>query len=211
MGNEPCLPQKRKSLHTSEPSAQPPRSQTSEPHTRRFDAVEPQIGWLLPCLAAVLRADAGFSILYSGNLARKMPLNGGQDSEGLRGTPVTQRRPNHERRKWVRLPLAIPVFVRSMGENEKESLEFATALNVSAGGALVVVRRCPVAAATSVTLEIPSAPLADGTSLPKASRTLRARIVRITHSEGYHLLGLKFSKPLISNSGPRPRKVLSPL
>jgi hypothetical protein len=98
-----------------------------------------------------------------------------------------------------------------MGENEKESLEFATALNVSAGGALVVVRRCPVASATSVTLEIPSAPLADGTSLPKASRTLRARIVRITHSEGYHLLGLKFSKPLISSSSARPRKVLSPL
>jgi hypothetical protein len=98
-----------------------------------------------------------------------------------------------------------------MGENDKESLEFATALNVSAGGALVVVRRCPVASATSVTLEIPSAPLADGTSLPKASRTLRARIVRITHSEGYHLLGLKFAKPLIPSTGSRPGKVLSPL
>ena len=41
-----------------------------------------------------------------------------------------------ERRKWARLPLAIPVFVRSRDRKGKEFLEFATALNVSAGGML---------------------------------------------------------------------------
>ena len=46
-----------------------------------------------------------------------------------------------ERRKWTRLPLAIPVFVRSRDEKGKEFLEFATALNVSAGGMLVAMRR----------------------------------------------------------------------
>ena len=50
-------------------------------------------------------------------------------------------RPAGERRKWARLPLAIPVFVRTQGEDGKELLEFATALNVSAGGMLVAVRR----------------------------------------------------------------------
>ena len=47
----------------------------------------------------------------------------------------------NERRKWARLPLAIPVFVRSRDGKGKEFLEFATALNVSAGGMLVAIRR----------------------------------------------------------------------
>ncbi|MBV8894247.1 MAG: PilZ domain-containing protein [Acidobacteria bacterium] len=106
---------------------------------------------------------------------------------------------NIERRKWARLPLAIPVFVRSRDDKGKEFLEFATALNISAAGALVAVRRLlPVAAQLS--LEIPSAPLAATAKLPKALRTLRAKCVRVTHAEGYHLVGLKFSRPLLSDS-----------
>ena len=56
------------------------------------------------------------------------------------------------------MPLAIPVFVRSRDEKGKEFLEFATALNVSAGGVLVAVRRSlPLAA--QVLLEIAKLPL----------------------------------------------------
>ncbi len=106
---------------------------------------------------------------------------------------------NSERRKWARLPLAIPVFVRSRDDKGKEFLEFATALNISACGVLVAVRRAlPVAA--QLLLEIPSAPLAATAKLPKASRTLRAKCVRVTHAEGYHLVGLKFSRPLLPDS-----------
>ncbi len=54
---------------------------------------------------------------------------------------MDRRKPELERRAWVRLPLAIPVFVRSHDENGKDFLEFATALNISAGGALVAVHR----------------------------------------------------------------------
>jgi c-di-GMP-binding flagellar brake protein YcgR len=107
-----------------------------------------------------------------------------------------------ETRKWPRLPLAIPIFVRSRDEEGKELLEFATALNISAGGALVAVRRSlPLSA--QVLLEIPSAPLVSGNSFPKASRILRARAVRVTHVDGYHLLGLKFSRPLITGKSER--------
>lgn len=110
---------------------------------------------------------------------------------------LNRRRAETERRRWPRLPLAIPVFVRSRDEKGKEFLEFATALNVSAGGVLVAVRRSlPLAA--QVLLEIPSAPLAATTTLPKASRTLRARALRVLHAEGYHLVGLKFSRPLVN-------------
>jgi hypothetical protein len=112
---------------------------------------------------------------------------------------LNRRKLEAERRSWPRLPLAIPVFVRSRDEKGKEFLEFATALNVSAGGALVAVRRSlPLSA--QVLLEIPSAPLATTNSFPKASRNLRARTMRVTHAEGYHLVGLKFSRPLLHHS-----------
>ena len=101
-----------------------------------------------------------------------------------------------ERRRWPRLPLAIPVFVRTPLEHDREFLEFATALNVSAGGMLVAVRRS-LPSLAEVSLEIPSAPLAALAALPKAARALRAKVLRIEHSESCNLVGLKFSRPLV--------------
>jgi c-di-GMP-binding flagellar brake protein YcgR len=119
----------------------------------------------------------------------------------------------NERRKWPRLPLAIPVFVRSRDDKGKEFLEFATALNVSAGGMLVAVRRIlsPIA---QIQLEIPSAPVAALALLPGVARSLRAKALRTTPAEGYYLLGLKFSRPLLrlsESNGLRRRKVASPV
>jgi hypothetical protein len=124
---------------------------------------------------------------------------------------LTFQRFETERRIWPRLPLAIPVFVRSRDEKGKDFLEFATALNISASGVLVAVRRAlPLSA--RILLEIPSAPLAATAKLPKASRALRAKCVRVTHAEGYHLVGLKFARPLLEREedrGAAGRKVAS--
>ena len=120
-------------------------------------------------------------------------------------------RPGTERRKWPRLPLAIPVFVRSHDRKGNEFLEFATALNVSAGGMLVAVRRI-LPSASRIQLEIPSAPVATFALLPRGARTLRAKAVRNTPVQGFYLLGLKFYRPLLrpSNShSTRRRKVAS--
>jgi c-di-GMP-binding flagellar brake protein YcgR len=120
-------------------------------------------------------------------------------------------RPVTERRKWSRLPLAIPVFVRSSDDRGNEFLEFATALNVSAGGMLIAVRRA-LPAASRLKLEIPSAPVAALALLPRVSRSLSARALRSTPAEGFYLLGLKFSRPLLRQSSPngtRRRKLAS--
>jgi len=106
--------------------------------------------------------------------------------------------PAAERRQWPRLPLAIPVFVRSQSETDKEFLEFATALNVSAGGMLVAVRRA-IPSSARVLLEIPSAPLAALAALPRVARNLRAKVLRMQHGEGYNLVGVKFSRPLVNS------------
>jgi hypothetical protein len=111
---------------------------------------------------------------------------------------MNEARSGGERRKWARLPLAIPVFVRSRDSKGKEFLEFATSLNVSAGGMLVAIRRTlpPVA---QIRLEIPSAPVAAMALLRQAARTLNAKTLRTVPADGYYLLGLKFARPLSSS------------
>jgi c-di-GMP-binding flagellar brake protein YcgR len=119
--------------------------------------------------------------------------------------------PGTERRRWSRLPLAIPVFVRSRDGKGNESLEFATALNVSAGGMLLAIRKI-LPRSSQIRLEIPSAPVAALALLPRVSRSLRARALRNTPAEGYYLLGLKFSRPLLrpaESNGARRRKITS--
>ena len=110
-----------------------------------------------------------------------------------------------ERRKFSRLPLAIPVFVRSRDRKGKEFLEFATCLNVSAGGMLVAIRRL-LPAISQIRLEIPSAPVAAMAPLPNAARSLRARTLRTIPADGYYLLGLQFARPLLLNRSPVPRQ-----
>jgi PilZ domain len=135
----------------------------------------------------------------------------GRSDSQKRGMRLDRRKPVLERRKWPRLPLAIPVFVRSQDQGGKEFLEFASALNISAGGALVAVHRS-LKPAVQVSLEIPSAPLANSAPMRRNSRNLRGKIVRVAHAEGYHLLGLKFTHPLANREAPpvaRRRKVAS--
>jgi hypothetical protein len=112
---------------------------------------------------------------------------------------VTKAFPTKEKRRWARLKLAIPVFVRTQTAEGKEALEFATAINVSAGGALLVVRRS-LGKAAWVSLEIPSAPIGPVHGMPQSFRTIRAKTVWIKHLDDYHLLGLKFSQPLNTDS-----------
>jgi len=104
-----------------------------------------------------------------------------------------------ERRKNERVPLAVPVFVRGKDSEGNEFLEFATALNVSAGGALLATRRLPLRF-TTIALEVPSAPLPRTKALPRAASRLRARLLRVTVVNGYQLWGLKFSSFLVPKS-----------
>ena len=96
--------------------------------------------------------------------------------------------------------------MRGRDERGKEFLEFATALNISSGGALVAVGRA-VVRASSLSLEIPSTPLDNLPGLPAAARRLRGRVVHVQPSPRCHLLGVKFSRPLLR---PPQRKLSSP-
>jgi len=146
------------------------------------------------------------------SLARKLRSLGAITTLGQVDLTVPRRFLQKEQRKWARLQLAIPVFVRTRDRSGKDFLEFATAINISAGGALVVVRRSlPKAAAVS--LEVPSAPIGPADGANTATRIMQAKAVWVTHFDDYHFLGLKFARPLstdgVSVSGRGLRKLRS--
>lgn len=100
-----------------------------------------------------------------------------------------------ERRRWGRLPLAVPVFVRGGNGQGAQFLEFATALNISAGGVLLALRH-HLPRHSQVTVEIPSAPLPEVKPPMRYVRILRGRTVRVAHSERCYLVGLRFNQPI---------------
>ncbi len=105
---------------------------------------------------------------------------------------------SNERRKWDRLPISVPFFMRGKKSTGEEFLDFATALNLSAGGALLATRRY-LDPGTSLKLEIPVS-LVNKAQLPRSVSLLRATVLRCTADRQYFLLGLEFSPPLLSKS-----------
>jgi hypothetical protein len=110
------------------------------------------------------------------------------------------RRPNSvaERRDWDRLPISIPFFVRGRKLTGEDFLEFATALNLSAGGVLLATKRY-LDPGTQISLEIPIA-LVNKAQLPRSVSLLHATVLRCTPDRQYFLLGLQFEEPLIATA-----------
>lgn len=103
-----------------------------------------------------------------------------------------------ERRGWERLPISIPFFVRGNTPSGEEFLEFATALNLSAGGVLLATRRY-LDPGTTISLEVPVA-LVNKAQLPRSVSRLQATVLRCTADRQYFLLGVQFEEPLLHHS-----------
>jgi len=100
-----------------------------------------------------------------------------------------------ERRRWARLSLAIPVFVRGIDGQGREFVEFCTLLNESAGGALLAIRKA-LRRRSRVSLEMPLAPALRNVRFRRTKRMLKARVVRTMAIDGWNLCGLQFARPL---------------
>ncbi len=130
-----------------------------------------------------MNAETSFGPLYAVN-------------ESAMGVSPMDAAPGSERRRWPRLPLAIPVFVRGTDERGKEFLEFTSAMNICPGGALVATRRYfPIQA--QVFLEIPSGPIPGPQKpAPPARTMLEGRVVRVINAERHYLCGVEFAPQL---------------
>ena len=106
--------------------------------------------------------------------------------------------PGAEKRRWQRLPIPVPMFIRGVDERGKGFLEFSTALNISAGGALLVTRR-HLPSSSNLSLQIPTPPFPKEVSSQFLLRRLKAKVVQVRNSEGYYWYGLEFSRPLVVN------------
>jgi len=99
-----------------------------------------------------------------------------------------------ERRRRVRLSLTIPLFMRRVECDGRELIEFASGLNLSAGGVLLASRH-DVACGEMVSLEIPKP--VKKLELFGALTCFKAITVRSIRTRHYFLLGMQFESALV--------------
>lgn len=124
--------------------------------------------------------------------ARRLLPSAGKANEG------------RERRRWERIPVTIPLFVRTVVDGRRV-LEFANVVNISAGGALLAVRRF-VRQPAQISLEIPAAPVADTAALPASARLMEAKVLRVDNAERYFLWAVRFRRPLAAEATVSPKR-----
>ena len=113
-----------------------------------------------------------------------------------------------ERRKWERLPLAIPTFVRTVDPRGRATLDFATILNIGREGALLAIRR-HLHTSSHLSLEIPTAPMPAPSTLPPAVWKLQAKVTRVTPLEDGSIVGVRFKQSITTMA--KSQKYVTPL
>ena len=99
-----------------------------------------------------------------------------------------------ERRRRARLKVAIPMFVRGTDQHGKSFVDFATALDISAGGALLVLKR-RLQTGAQVSLEIPVG-LIPRALVANLVKEIQARTLRAEPVENSFVVGVQFVNPL---------------
>ena len=103
--------------------------------------------------------------------------------------------PGAEKRRWQRLPVSFPMFIGGVDEQGKGFLEFCTALNISAGGALLVTRRY-LPRSSKISLQVPPPPFPKQVFSQFSLPEFEATVVQVNNSDRYFLCGLEFSRPI---------------
>lgn len=100
-----------------------------------------------------------------------------------------------ERRRFPRIHLQVPLFVRGKDSHGQQFLELAKALDISGLGALVT---CPKALTLGemVTLTIPAPSITSSALVPAGMPPIQARVRRQQEAGDIYLVGVEFLKPL---------------
>jgi hypothetical protein len=95
------------------------------------------------------------------------------------------------------------MFVRWTDDRKRKILEFATTLNIGAGGVLLAMyRRAPVG--TNLSIEIPSAVIASEIPLSGSVTHLQAQVLRVDSRDKAHFIAATFTTPLEDKRAMRP-------
>jgi hypothetical protein len=100
-----------------------------------------------------------------------------------------------ERRRFPRIHLQVPLFVRGRDAHGQQFLELAKALDISGLGAFIT---CPKALVISdfVTLTIPAPSIISSALIPAGMPPIQARVRRQQEAGDIYLVGVEFVRPL---------------
>jgi hypothetical protein len=107
---------------------------------------------------------------------------------------ILSRKPQQEHRRWPRLAITIPVFLRGSDERGEEFVEFGSILNISAGGLLFASRKV-IPQRSRIVLEIPGGqPTLEAKG--RSQNRFEARILRSIAMDGFYGYAARFKSPL---------------
>lgn len=108
---------------------------------------------------------------------------------------LTLRRVFEERRRFQRIHLQVPLFIRGRDTHGEQFLELAKTLNISALGALLTCQRSLITNEI-ITLTIPAPSLTSSALVPAGMAPIQARVKRQKEAGDVHLVGVEFLKPI---------------
>ena len=99
-----------------------------------------------------------------------------------------------ERRRFQRIRLQVPLFVRGKVSRGEQFLELAKTIDISGLGAFIT---CPRALAINdvITLTIPAPSITSSALVPAGMPPIQARVKRHQEAGDVHLVGVEFLKP----------------
>jgi hypothetical protein len=118
---------------------------------------------------------------------------------GARENPVYHRLAmqslSDERRRFQRMHLQVPLFIRGRDAHGDQFLELAKTLDISGLGAFLT---CPRALAINevITLTIPAPSITSSALVPAGMPPIQARVKRQQEAGDVHLVGVEFLKPI---------------
>jgi PilZ domain len=100
-----------------------------------------------------------------------------------------------ERRRFPRIQLQIPLFIRGRDAHGEQFVELAKILDVSGLGAFITSPRA-LRVGGVVTLTIPAPSITSSALVPAGMAPIQARVKRQQEAGDIHLIGVEFLKPI---------------
>lgn len=100
-----------------------------------------------------------------------------------------------ERRRFQRLRLQVPMFIRGRDTHGEQFLELAKTLDISAKGAFITSPR-PLAINEIITLTIPAPSITSSGLVPAGMPPIQAKVKRCQEAGDVQLIGVEFLKEI---------------
>ena len=100
-----------------------------------------------------------------------------------------------ERRRFQRIRLQVPLFIRGRDAYGEQFVELAKSLDISAIGAFITSPR-PLTIGGIVTLTVPAPSITSTGLVPAGMAPIQARVKRQQEAGDVHLVGVEFLKPI---------------